>query len=310
MSYKHSSVKLPPEFTAEQDWNAYTADDHAVWKLLYTRQNKLIKDLACQEYLDGVELLGLNPEKIPDYDKLNEIMYKKTGWQIAVVPCFIPADLFFELLSKRHFPATAWIRSKDQLDYLPEPDMFHDVFGHFPLLVHPTFADFLQEFGMGGMRAKSLGKTALDAIQRLYWFTVEFGLINSHLGPRIYGAGILSSKSESFYSIHDPKPHRIRFHLERVMRTTYRIDEHQKTYFVIDNFLQLFNDTMRDFTPIYKALETTPTIPWTQIDPADQVIHRGTVESDPDDTHVDPDELMQTLNKTRAEREEKRKSQS
>ncbi len=306
MVYTHTHVKLPEQFTASQDWDAYTPENHGMWNFLYSRQRKLIENRACQEYLDGVDLLGLTPERIPNYAELSDIMFKKTGWRIAVVPCFIPADMFFELLAQRHFPATAWIRSPEQVDYLPEPDMFHDVFGHFPLLVHPTFADYLCEFGKGGVKAMKAGKEELDMLQRLYWYTVEFGLVNTHLGPKIYGAGILSSKGESIYALDENTPHRIRFDLKRVMRTTYRIDEFQKTYFVVDNFLQMFNDTMQNFDPIYAELKKTPTIPWTEIDPKDHVIHRGTVEGQPDDTKVTPEQLMETLNKTRAEREGKK----
>jgi phenylalanine-4-hydroxylase len=303
--YTHTAVTLPPEFTASQDWDAYTPENHGMWNFLYSRQRGLIENRACQEYLDGVDLLGLTPERIPNYGELSAIMYKKTGWRIAVVPCFIPADLFFSLLAQRHFPATAWIRSPQQMDYLPEPDMFHDVFGHFPLLVHPTFADYLCEFGKCGVRAMGLGQAQLDMIQRLYWFTVEFGLVNTHLGPRIYGAGILSSKGESIYALEDKKPHHLRFQLERVMRTTYRIDEYQKTYFVIDSFLQLFNETMQDFKPLYDRVPNMRTIPWNALDTADQVIQTGTVLGEADDTKTDPEALMATLNKTRAEREKK-----
>lgn len=304
MPYTHTDVTLPAEFTDRQDWDAYTAEDHGTWNILYTRQSEIIRKRACKEYWEGSDLLGLSAERIPNYADLSATMKRKTGWQIAVVPCFIPPELFFQLLAQRHFPATAWIRSRAQIDYLPEPDMFHDVFGHMPMLVHPVFADYMQKFGEAGLHAMKQG--ALDEIQRLYWFTVEFGLIASPQGPRIYGSGILSSKGESIYSLEDPAPHHIRFNLERVMRTTYRIDEFQKTYFVIDSFDQLFKDCQRDFSPIYKAAETTPTIPWTEIDPADQVLQRGTVEGEPDRTHEDPAELMEKLNKTRAEREKKK----
>ncbi|MGE0251814.1 MAG: phenylalanine 4-monooxygenase [Dongiaceae bacterium] len=306
MAYTHTAVKTPEQFTAAQDWNAYTEDDHGVWKFLYERQTKLVAMRACAEYLDGVKQLQLSPDRLPDYRRLNDFMYKSTGWQIAVVPCFIPPELFFELLAKRHFPATAWIRSKDNLDYLPEPDMFHDVFGHMPMLMDPVYSDYVHEYGKAAVREVASGHMA--ELQRIYWFTIEFGLINSATGPKIYGSGILSSKGESVYCLDDPTSHQIRFNLKRVMRTTYRIDEYQKTYFVIDSFKQLFDDTMADFKPIYAELKNKPTIPWTEIDKDDEIIRRGTCEGEPDTTQEDPTLLMERLNQTRKEREKKSSS--
>jgi phenylalanine-4-hydroxylase len=268
---------LPAEFTATQDWDGYTPDDHGTWEILYNRQMDLLQSRACPEYLTGVRTLAFDAKTIPDYRILNEILMQKTGWQIAVVPCFIPANLFFALLAERQFPATAWIRRRDQLDYLPEPDMFHDVIGHMPMLTDPIFADYMQEFGKAGLHAEAVGM--LDAIQRLYWFTVEFGLVQTKSGIKIYGSGILSSMGESIYALESPKPHRLRFDMGRVMRTTYHIDAFQKTYFVIDSFGQLLDACRRDFAPLYQSLPGLPTVHWDRLLPGDDVLHRGTVGS-------------------------------
>jgi phenylalanine-4-hydroxylase len=190
----------------------------------------------------------------------------------------LPDEVFFDHLANRRFPVSWWIRRPDQLDYLSEPDLFHDLFGHVPLLLNPVFADYMQAYGKGGMKAHAIGPEALMNLTRLYWYTVEFGLINTAEGMRIYGAGIVSSKGESIYSIDSKAPNRIGFGLERVMNTKYRIDTYQQTYFVIDSFDQLFDATRPDFTPIYEKLSHGSAVAAAAVLETDKVIQRGTRE--------------------------------
>ncbi len=235
-----------------QDWEAYSAQDHGTWRQLFERQSRLLIGRACDEYLAGLDQLGVCANGIPDFRKLNDVLGRTTGWQIVAVPGLISEAAFFGHMAERRFVATRWIRTPAQMDYLQEPDIFHDVFGHVPLLTNPAFADFLQAYGRGGLKALGLG--ALDMLARLYWYTVEFGLLRTPDGPRIYGAGIVSSKGESIYCLDEPAPNRIAFDLRRILRTRYRIDDFQETYFVIDSFEQLMAETAPDFTPIYREL--------------------------------------------------------
>ena len=237
----------------EQNWAAYTEDEHAIWRLLFEHQQKLLKGRACREYLDGLRGLGVAAHGIPDFRRLSDILDRATGWRIVAVPGLVPDDVFFAFLAARRFPSTCFIRRRDQLDYLQEPDVFHDICGHVPMLMNPVFADYMQAYGEGGLKALRLGH--LTHLARLYWYTVEFGLIATAEGLRIYGSGILSSAGESVYCLEDPRPRRLRFDLRRVMRTRYHIDRYQDTYFVIDDFQQLFDATRPDFTPIYRELE-------------------------------------------------------
>jgi phenylalanine-4-hydroxylase len=246
------------DHTIEQNWQAYTEDEHAVWRLLFERQQKLLKRRACREYLDGLQQLGVAAHGIPDFRRLSDILDRATGWRIAPVPGLVPDDVFFAFLAARRFPSTCFIRRRDQLDYLQEPDVFHDIAGHVPMLMSPVFADYMQAYGEGGLKAVHLGH--LTHLARLYWYTVEFGLIATDEGLRIYGSGILSSAGEAVYSLEDPHPHRLRFNLRRVMRTQYHIDRYQETYFVIDDFAQLFAATRPDFAPIYREVGVLPDI--------------------------------------------------
>jgi phenylalanine-4-hydroxylase len=246
------------DHTIEQNWQAYAEDEHAVWRLLFERQQKLLKRRACREYLDGLQQLGVAAHGIPDFRRLSDILDRATGWRIAPVPGLVPDDVFFAFLAARRFPSTCFIRRRDQLDYLQEPDVFHDIAGHVPMLMSPVFADYMQAYGEGGLKAVHLGH--LTHLARLYWYTVEFGLIATDEGLRIYGSGILSSAGEAVYSLEDPHPHRLRFNLRRVMRTQYHIDRYQETYFVIDDFAQLFAATRPDFAPIYREVGVLPDI--------------------------------------------------
>jgi len=264
--------------TVEQPWASYSKTDHEVWDTLYSRQRALLPAYACQEFLDGVERFGLGDGGIPRFDDLNRVLGAATGWEVVAVEGLLPDEVFFDHLAHRRFPVSWWIRRPDQLDYLSEPDLFHDLFGHVPLLLNPVFADYMQAYGKGGMKAHAIGPEALMNLTRLYWYTVEFGLIRTDAGLRIYGAGIVSSKSESIYSIDSAAPNRIGFDLARVMNTRYRIDSHQQTYFVIDDFAQLFDATAADFTPIYAQLAQGQAVAAAEVLPKDKVFHRGSRE--------------------------------
>ncbi|WP_037060436.1 phenylalanine 4-monooxygenase [Pseudoxanthomonas suwonensis] len=262
----------------EQPWQDYSADDHATWGTLYTRQRELLDGRACDEFLRAQDAMGMESRAIPRFDQLNEVLGAATGWTLVGVEGLLPELDFFDHLAKRRFPVTWWIRRPEQIDYIAEPDLFHDLFGHVPLLMDPMFADYMQAYGAGGVKAHAIGPEALQQLTRLYWYTVEFGLIRQADGLRIYGAGIVSSKGESLYSLESEAPNRIGFDLERIMRTRYRIDTYQKTYFVIDSFEQLMQATAPDFTPIYARLAALETIPAGDVRDGDEVIHRGTGE--------------------------------
>lgn len=272
----HATAAASPraDFTIEQDWAAYTAEEHAIWRTLFHRQQRILAGRACREFLDGLEGLGVAADGIPDFRRLNGILGCTTGWAIVAVPGLVPDAVFFEHLAHRRFPSTCFIRSRDQLDYLQEPDIFHDIYGHVPMLMNPIFADYMQAYGQGGLKALRLD--ALHYLARLYWYTVEFGLIRTPAGLRIYGSGIVSSKGESIYCLEDAAPNRILFDLLRVMRTQYRIDDYQESYFVIDGFDQLFAATRPDFTPYYAALRREADLAPGTVLADDAVLHRGT----------------------------------
>ncbi len=262
------------DFTIDQNWDDYTAEEHGVWQTLFRRQAEILKGRAVDEFMQGIDGLGVVAGTIPDFRRLNDALMAATGWRIVAVPGLVPDALFFEHLANRRFPSTCFIRKPDELDYLEEPDIFHDVFGHVPLLMNPVFGDYMEAYGKGGMKA--LGLDALRYLARLYWYTVEFGLIRTADGLRIYGAGILSSKGESVYSLADPLPNRLGFDLMRVMRTNYRIDDYQETYFVIDSFDQLFEATVDpDFTPLYADLRQRGDLQPGDVLTTKEIIHRG-----------------------------------
>ena len=262
----------------EQLWENYTAEDHATWGTLYQRQRELLVGRASEEFLAAQDEMGMSPDAIPRFDQLNAVLQATTGWTLIGVEGLLPELDFFDHLANRRFPVTWWIRRPDQIDYIAEPDLFHDLFGHVPLLMNPLFADYMQAYGRGGVKAHGIGPEALVNLTRLYWYTVEFGLINTPQGLRIYGAGIVSSKGESLYSLESDAPNRIGFDLERIMRTRYRIDTFQKTYFVIDSYAQLITATEPDFTPIYARLAENDAQPAGKVLATDQVFTRGTGE--------------------------------
>ena len=262
----------------EQPWDTYGAEDHATWATLYARQREILQGRACDEFLQAQDAMGMTPDRIPKFSDLNAVLGAATGWTLIGVEGLLPELDFFDHLANRRFPVTWWIRRPDQIDYIEEPDLFHDLFGHVPLLMNPIFADYMQAYGRGGVKAHGIGPDALQMLTRLYWYTVEFGLIRQNDGLRIYGSGIVSSKGESIHCLESEAPNRIGFGLERIMRTRYRIDTYQKTYFVIDSFEQLMDATRPDFTPIYARLATEPSYPAGAVLDGDQVFHRGTGE--------------------------------
>ena len=241
------------DYSCEQNHAQYTAADHETYRRLYTRQSQQLHGMACDEFIHAVQQLG-EPAHIPHFDSISERLLRATGWQVVGVPGLIPEEAFFALLAERRFPVTDWIRKPEEFDYVVEPDIFHDLFGHVPLLFNPTFADYMQAYGAGGLKAGRLD--ACELLARLYWYTVEFGLINTPMGLRAYGAGILSSAGELRHSVQSSEPRRVAFDLQRLMRSRYRIDTYQASYFVIDSFQQLFNATAPDFAPVYREVRS------------------------------------------------------
>ncbi len=262
----------------EQLWESYSAEDHATWGVLFQRQREVLVGRACDEFLQAQDAMGMNPRAIPRFDQLNEVLGAATGWTLVGVEGLLPELDFFDHLANRRFPVTWWIRRPEQIDYIAEPDLFHDLFGHVPLLMNPLFADYMQAYGAGGVKAHGIGAEALQNLTRLYWYTVEFGLIDTADGLRIYGSGIVSSKGESLHSLESAAPNRIGFDLSRIMRTRYRIDTFQKTYFVIDSFEQLIRATEPDFTALYAELAAQESIPAGDVREDDRVFQRGTGE--------------------------------
>ena len=243
------------DYTCAQDYAAYTETDHDTYRRLHARQSALLPGRACAEFIAALPSLGAH-DRIPRFEDINARLMPATGWQIVAVPGLIPELAFFELLAARRFPVTDWIRTPAEFDYIVEPDIFHDLFGHVPLLFNPVLADYVQRYGQGGIKAHSLG--ACEMLARLYWYTIEFGLIREAGGLRAYGAGILSSGGELVYSVESPLPQRLPLTVERAMRSRYKIDSYQQTYFVIDDLQQLFDMTEADFAPLYARFRALP----------------------------------------------------
>ncbi|EYC52446.1 phenylalanine-4-hydroxylase [Hylemonella gracilis str. Niagara R] len=263
-----------PDWTIDQGWAGYTAQEHAVWRTLFERQSRLLPGRACDEFIEGMRKLPIGAEQIPDFEQMSKVLRRQTGWEVVAVPGLVPDEVFFEHLAHRRFPAGQFIRQAHELDYLEEPDVFHDVFGHVPMLMNPVIADYIQAYGEGGLRAQRLG--VLDKLARVYWYTVEFGLVLQPDGLRIYGAGIVSSFTETCFSVEDASPNRLRFDLARVMRTRYRIDDFQETYFVIQHLDELLGLANIDFAPLYVRVAAEPELEPGDVLDVDQVITRGT----------------------------------
>lgn len=246
------------DYTCDQHWERYTPEEHAMYAQLFARQVNQARGQASEEFINSLERLGA-ADQIPRFAAISESLMRATGWEVVAVPGLIPESAFFSLLANRRFPVTVWLRAPAEFDYIVEPDVFHDLYGHVPLLFNPVFADYMQAFGRGGLKAEGL--QALEYLARLYWYTVEFGLIMSESGLRVYGAGILSSVGEMDYALTSPTPQRLAFNLKRVLRTPYKIDNYQATYFVVDSFDQLFDATAPDFSPLYTEIAGQPSLP-------------------------------------------------
>jgi len=274
VSLRGDYTEAKADYTVAQDYSRYTVEDQAIWRTLFARQMPLIERYGTPDVAQGIEALNARSDRIPDFELVNQSLHNLTGWRIVAVPGLIPEQHFYAHLASKRFPVSVWMRKRNELDYLQEPDLFHDFFGHVPLLTNPTFARFMQAYGEAGPKADSHDATKMLA--RLYWYTVEFGLIQTPVGLRAYGAGILSSKGETVFSVDSLVPNRIGFDLVRVMRTNYLIDDFQKTYFVLDSFEQLFHagyDT--DFAPIYDRYADEPGYAPDQVLPSDRVITKG-----------------------------------
>jgi phenylalanine-4-hydroxylase len=260
------------DFAVDQSWGEYTADEHALWRRLYARQMALLPGYACDEYLAGLARLDA-ADGVPRFAVASAKLKRATNWELVGVPGLIPDVVFFEHLAHRRFPVTTWLRTPAEFDYIVEPDVFHDFFGHVPLLLDPVYADYMEAYGKGGLKAARLD--SLKYLARLYWYTVEFGLMTTPQGLRIYGAGILSSGGEVVHSIESPQPRRVRFDLERLLRTEYNIDRYQDTYFVIGSFAQLIADTAPDFTPIYERVKGLSAFATGAAAPGDELVVRS-----------------------------------
>ncbi len=265
--------KHTADWTVAQAWATYTPQEHAVWQTLYERQIRLLPQLACDAFVRGMRCLPMQADRIPDFDQLSDALEQQSGWRLVAVAGLLPDAVFFEHLANRRFPAGRFIRQEKQLDYLQEPDVFHDVFGHVPMLMHPAMANFIQLYGQAGLAAQAIGKLA--ELARVYWYTVEFGLVRERGKALIYGAGIASSFSESKYAVQSASPNRIAFDLERVMRTTYRIDDFQESYFVLDSLDDLLALAEIEFAPYYARLDHGPRFQPGELLAQDRVLNRG-----------------------------------
>jgi len=269
------NARRNPDFTIDQDWASYSAAEHNRWDRLFKRSRAILQDRACDEFIAALNALELSRSGIPHMERLSDRLEKLTGWRVVPVSALVPDEVFFNHLANRRFPAGAFIRPEQEMDYLEEPDIFHDVFGHVPLLANPIYANFMQAYGGGGQRAMRLGR--LPNLARLYWYTVEFGLMRTNSGLRIFGAGIMSSYSESVFALESDSPNRVAFNLERVTRTKYIIDDFQRTYFVIDNFDRLLEECYQDFGPLYERIGTGSDIEAHELLDGDEVLTKGTL---------------------------------
>ena len=265
-----------------EDWlepqqRVYDSEDHRIWDDLFARQMDVLPGRACSAFMRGLDKLELGNGGVPDFERMSVELRAQTGWSVVPVPMLIPDHVFFWHLANRRFPAGNFIRTRETFDYIQEPDVFHDVFGHVPMLTDPVFADYMEKYGRAGWRAMEYNR--LKALSALYWYTVEFGLIREADGVRAYGAGILSGPSEAVFAVEAESPNRIMLDVDRVMRTDYVISDLQPTYFVIESVEDLFEKTAgRDFEPIYRALPPGFTYANSAVLPDDDVLHEGTQE--------------------------------
>ena len=263
------------ECIIDQNWGAYSAADHNTWKTLYNRQLETLKARVCEEYLAGLKTLHLVADTVPDFAQMNKHLRAATGWEVLAVPGLIASKPFFSMLANRQFPAGTFIRTPEQLDYLEEPDIFHDVFGHIPLLSNPAYANYMQEYGRAGLAA--LEHKGIKFLARLNWYTIEFGLIKNNGEVKAYGAGIMSSYGEAKYLFNDPSANWLQFDIDRVLRTGYYIDDLQASYFTIDSFESLFKQCIeRPFIPLYEKFRAMPALTPFEIVEGDTVLRKGT----------------------------------
>jgi phenylalanine-4-hydroxylase len=260
--------RMRPDYTVDQDYAVYAEAEQDRWRRLYRRQIELVPGRACPEYEAALRSLDY-AGGIPRFEVVNRQLGAATRWRLVAVPGLVPDLVFFEHLASRRFPVTVWLREEHEFDYIVEPDLFHDFFGHVPMLFDPVFANYMEAYGKGGLKAEGLG--SLKWLARLYWYTVEFGLVRTAGGLRSYGAGILSSPSEIDHAVRSPQPRRLAFDLKRVMRSLYRIDAFQETYFVIESFERLFEATRPDFTPLYRELARLPELAANAVLPEDRL---------------------------------------
>ena len=265
-----------------EDWiepsqKAYSADEDAIWDDLFVRQMAILPGRAASPFLAGIDRLDLGGGGVPDFARLSEVLRGLSGWSVVPVPMLIPDHVFFWHLANRRFPAGNFIRTRSSFDYIEEPDVFHDVFGHVPMLADPTYADYMQEYGRAGWKA--MRHNRLKALGALYWYTVEFGLVMEEQGLRAYGAGVLSGPNEAVFALEGQSPNRIMLNVDRVMRTDYVISDLQPTYFVIESFADLYHQTVeRDFDRLYRSLGPGFTYANTAVIDVDDVLQRGTLE--------------------------------
>jgi phenylalanine-4-hydroxylase len=275
----YSSMRA--DYTVTQHYDRYTPAHQDVWRRLHAQQLALLPGRASAVFREWLAKLDF-AQAIPRFDEVNQRLRPATGWQLVPVPGLVPDEVFFTHLAARRFPVTVWIREPEEFDYIVEPDIFHDFFGHVPLLFDPVIADYLAAYGAGGLKAASLG--GLKYLARLYWYTIEFGLIQEGGQLRAYGAGILSSPGEIRFAVESDRPHRLPFDLVRVMQTRYMIDDFQKSYFVIDSFEQLFRETAPDFSLLYRALARLPELAPDQIESGESEVQIAIPRPQPDST--------------------------
>ena len=263
----------PRDYLLDQGFENYTDADHSTWRALASRQREILKGRIADQFLEGLDRLGIGEAGIPDFRVMNRRLKAATGWEVVAVPGLIPDLAFFRLLADRKFPAGFWIRKPEQIDYIEEPDIFHDVFGHVPLIMQPIYADYLAAYGRAGLVAAEHG--ALKRLARLYWYTVEFGLAQTPEGLRIVGAGIASSPGETVFALDSPSPNRVGFDLGRVMRTLYRIDDFQETYFVLDGVEAWPSLDLDRLIPLWNELDAQEDIRPGDLQPEDRILSRG-----------------------------------
>jgi phenylalanine-4-hydroxylase len=263
----------PRDYLVPQGFENYTAADHDTWRTLARRQRDILQGRIADNFLDGLDGLGIGETGIPDFRVLNERLMAASGWEVVAVPGLVPDLVFFKLLADRKFPAGYWIRKPEQIDYIEEPDIFHDVFGHVPLIMQQTYADYLEAYGKAGLKSQGYG--ALHRLARLYWYTVEFGLARTPQGLRIVGAGIASSPGETIFALESASPNRVGFDLGRVMRTKYRIDDYQESYFVLDGVDSWPALDLDRLIPLWAELDRQADLEPGTILPEDDLVSRG-----------------------------------